>query len=99
MKVGHKEIYLTRSLMLKEITLALVWFTEQFQKCHRRAVLVKTWLPIQYAGPPAFLDQLVYDRALHLVSSPFVLSISTWYLIYRSSVESRCGEEGVAQSS
>ena len=47
---------------------ALTWFKDQFIKCHERAALVKTWLPAQYSGPPTFLDQLVYDRALHLVS-------------------------------
>ncbi|KAI0089392.1 kinase-like protein [Irpex rosettiformis] len=45
---------------------ALTWFKEQFIKCHDRAALVKTWLPAQYSGPPTFLDQLVYDRALTL---------------------------------
>lgn len=47
---------------------ALAWFKDQFIKCHDRAALVKTWLPAQYSGPPTFLDQLVYDRALTLVS-------------------------------
>ncbi|KAI0372436.1 Pkinase-domain-containing protein [Pilatotrama ljubarskyi] len=45
---------------------ALAWFKEHFIKCHDRAALVKTWLPAQYIGPPTFLDQLVYDRALML---------------------------------
>lgn len=45
---------------------ALTWFKDQFIKCHDRAALVKTWLPAQYSGPPTFLDQLVYDRALQL---------------------------------
>ncbi|KAI9056398.1 kinase-like protein [Trametes sanguinea] len=45
---------------------ALTWFKEHFIKCHDRAALVKTWLPAQYTGPPTFLDQLVYDRALLL---------------------------------
>ncbi|KAI0772765.1 Pkinase-domain-containing protein [Trametes elegans] len=45
---------------------ALTWFKEHFIKCHDRAALVKTWLPAQYVGPPTFLDQLVYDRALLL---------------------------------
>ncbi|TBU37053.1 kinase-like protein [Dichomitus squalens] len=45
---------------------ALSWFKEHFIKCHDRAALVKTWLPAQYTGPPTFLDQLVYDRALLL---------------------------------
>lgn len=47
--------------------IALTWFKDQFMKCHERAALVKTWLPAQYSGPPTFLDQLVYDRALFLV--------------------------------
>ena len=55
---------------------ALTWFKDQFIKCHDRAALVKTWLPAQYTGPPTFLDQLVYDRALSLVS-PNVLTLTT----------------------
>ena len=39
-----------------------------FIRCHDRAALVKTWLPTQYSGPPTFIDQLVYDHALQLVS-------------------------------
>lgn len=50
-------------------SVALTWFKEQFIKCHDRAALVKTWLPAQYSGPPTFLDQLVYDRALTLVGA------------------------------
>ncbi|KAI0787011.1 kinase-like domain-containing protein [Abortiporus biennis] len=45
---------------------ALNWFKDHFIKCHDRAGLVKTWLPAHYSGPPTFLDQLVYDRALSL---------------------------------
>ncbi|KAI0643789.1 Pkinase-domain-containing protein [Trametes meyenii] len=48
---------------------ATTWFKEHFIKCHERAALVKTWLPAQYTGPPTFLDQLVYDRALKLSRS------------------------------
>lgn len=48
--------------------LALSWFKVHFLKCSERAALVKTWLPAQYDGPKSFLDQLVYDRALVLVS-------------------------------
>ena len=43
-------------------------------KCNERAGLVKTWLPVQYEGPKAWLDQLVYDRALVLVGS-FAVSL------------------------
>ncbi|KIY72243.1 kinase-like protein [Cylindrobasidium torrendii FP15055 ss-10] len=45
---------------------ALSWFKAHFLKCHERATLVKTWLPGKYSGPKAWLDQLVYDRALIL---------------------------------
>ncbi|KAF6745988.1 other/ULK/ULK protein kinase [Ephemerocybe angulata] len=45
---------------------ALSWFKDHFIKCNDRAELVKTWLPAQYEGPKAWLDQLVYDRALML---------------------------------
>lgn len=45
---------------------ALSWFKEHFIKCNDRAELVKTWLPATYDGPKAWLDQLVYDRALML---------------------------------
>ncbi|KAF9452103.1 Pkinase-domain-containing protein [Macrolepiota fuliginosa MF-IS2] len=45
---------------------ALNWFKEHFMKCNDRAALVKTWLPAQYDGAKAWLDQLVYDRALVL---------------------------------
>jgi serine/threonine-protein kinase ULK/ATG1 len=37
-------------------------------KCNDRASLVKTWLPTQYAGAPHYLDQMIYDHALTLVS-------------------------------
>ncbi|KAG6840395.1 hypothetical protein C0991_006990 [Blastosporella zonata] len=47
---------------------ALSWFKEHFIKCNDRAALVKTWLPVRYDGPKSWLDQLVYDRALVLVS-------------------------------
>ncbi|TEB32743.1 other/ULK/ULK protein kinase [Coprinellus micaceus] len=45
---------------------ALSWFKDHFIKCNDRAELVKTWLPAQYDGPKAWLDQMVYDRALML---------------------------------
>jgi hypothetical protein len=51
---------------------ALTWFKEHFIKCNDRAALVKTWLPAQYDGPKSWLDQLVYDRALVLVSPPLL---------------------------
>ena len=38
-------------------------------KCNDRASLVKTWLPTQYSGAPHYLDQMIYDHALTLVSS------------------------------
>jgi len=44
-------------------------FKEHFMICNEHIGLVKTWLPAQYGGPKAWLDQLVYDRALVLVDS------------------------------
>lgn len=38
-------------------------------KCDGRVLLVKTWLPTQYAGAPHYLDQMIYDHALTLVST------------------------------
>ena len=35
---------------------------------------MKTWLPITYDGPKTWLDQLVYDRALVLVSHQSLLA-------------------------
>jgi len=31
--------------------------------CNEHVRLVKTWLPAQYGGPKAWLDQLVYDNS------------------------------------
>ena len=36
--------------------------------CNDRASLVKSWLPTQYTGAPHYLDQMIYDHALTLVS-------------------------------
>ena len=47
---------------------ALTWFKDHFLKCNDRVALVKTWLPAQYAGPSTYVDELVYNRALTLVS-------------------------------
>ncbi|KAH0831348.1 kinase-like protein [Lanmaoa asiatica] len=65
---------------------ALAWFKEQFIKCNDRAALVKTWLPIQYDGPKIYLDQLVYDRALMLVSNCLVVDpvVNVWLLQSRT---------------
>jgi serine/threonine-protein kinase ULK/ATG1 len=46
-------------------------------KCNERAALVKSWLPAQYDGPKAWLDQLVYDRALVLVRLHLLLFVNT----------------------
>ena len=62
------------------------WFKDHFIKCHDRAALVKTWLPAQYTGPPTFLDQLVYDRALLLVSG---LQRGTLYSLMTGKQQSR----------
>ncbi|KAF8573810.1 Pkinase-domain-containing protein [Ramaria rubella] len=46
---------------------ALMWFKDNFIKCNDRAALVKTWLPVEFETEDcAWLDQLVYDRALQL---------------------------------
>jgi len=46
-----------------------MWFKENFIKCSERAALVRTWLPAEAAAEDgAGLEQLVYDRALQLVS-------------------------------
>ena len=65
MPFAFSSFYLAEEVFL---CTALAWFKDHFIKCHDRAALVKTWLPAQYTGPPTFLDQLVYDRALQLVS-------------------------------
>jgi len=44
----------------------LNWFKEHFMICNEHVGLVRTWLPAQYGGSKAWLDQLVYDRALVL---------------------------------
>lgn len=66
---------------------ALAWFKDQFIKCNDRAALVKTWLPIQYDGPKTYLDQLIYDRALLLVSFSWGI-ISSLFLSFSSHVVS-----------
>jgi serine/threonine-protein kinase ULK2 len=48
---------------------ALVWFKNHFVKCNNRAAMVKTWLPAPQESTKSWLDQLVYDRALTLVSA------------------------------
>ena len=37
---------------------------------------MKTWLPVTYDGPKTWLDQLVYDRALVLVSHQYLFGRS-----------------------
>jgi len=44
----------------------VVWFKEHYVNCNARVELVKSWLPTQYAGPPHYLDQMIYDHALTL---------------------------------
>ena len=73
--------------------LALNWFKDHFIKCHERAARVKTWLPAQYNGPPTFLDQLVYDRALTLVSV-LLTPIESRFSQFNEFVEPDCCEEG-----
>ena len=68
----------------------MIYFEDHFNKCHDRAALVKTWLPAQYTGPPTFLDQLIYDRALSLVS----IYSSTSYALLTDYVEQDGRAEG-----
>lgn len=75
------------------ISTALTWFEDHFNKCHERAALVKTWLPAQYTGPPTFLDQLVYDRALMLVRCYIFCN---WYLLPTMNAESDSCSQGAA---
>ena len=58
------------------------WYKDQFIRSHDRAAQVKTWLPAQYAGPPTYLDQLVYDRALNLVRPCRRLNLRSMQLKY-----------------
>ena len=59
----------THCLFPDAVRIALIWFKDNFIKCNDRAALVKTWLPVEFEPEDyAWLDQLVYDRALHLVS-------------------------------
>jgi hypothetical protein len=80
-------------------SLALNWFKDHFIKCNDRAALVKTWLPVTYDGPKTWLDQLVYDRALVLVShqKKFGRSDSNVQL-KRFYAESNCSAKGVVGS-
>ena len=57
-----------QGLVADTLWTALIWFKDNFMKCNDRAALVKTWLPVEFeAEDCAWLDQLVYDRALQLV--------------------------------
>lgn len=71
------------------VFLALNWFKDHFIKCNDRAALVKTWLPVTYDGPKTWLDQLVYDRALVLVSHQFFLVSDSKVQLKNVSVQSR----------
>lgn len=93
------------------LPVALNWFKEHFLKCNDRAALVKTWLPAQYDGPKAWLDQLVYDRALVLVclarlsycrrvdERQIIVTDSSKERASRSSIESRRMREAVRRES
>ena len=73
------------SVLITVWYVALSWYKDHFIKCHDRAALVKTWLPAQYEGPPTFLDQLVYDRALLLVRDTSALGCRFAALTMRQS--------------
>jgi serine/threonine-protein kinase ULK/ATG1 len=74
---------------------ALAWFKERFIKCNDRAALVKTWLPPHSEGPKRFTDQLVYERALALVSHS---SSQPWGTTLRFSTESDSSSEGTLRA-
>jgi len=69
--------------------LALNWFKDHFLKCNDRAELVRTWLPVSYDGPKSWLDQLVYDRALLLVSLTFSKHVWTYFNFIQSRTAAR----------
>ncbi len=49
---------------------AVDWFGGRYEICSQRAQLVKTWLPENAMHEqPTFMDQVVFERALSLVSS------------------------------
>ena len=50
---------------------------------------MKTWLPVTYDGPKTWLDQLVYDRALVLVSHQSLLGRSDSNVQLNDSMQSR----------
>jgi serine/threonine-protein kinase ULK2 len=73
------------------VRIALVWFKDNFIKCNDRAALVKTWLPVEFeAEDYAWLDQLVYDRALQLVGI-CLTRMSTCSLKLIMNIESHSG--------
>ena len=77
------------SILSPVSSLALNWFKDHFIKCNDRAALVKTWLPVTYDGPKTWLDQLVYDRALVLVSHQSLLGRSDSNVQLNDSMQSR----------
>lgn len=50
-------------------TVAVDWFGGRYEICSQRAQLVKIWLPENAIhDQPTFMDQVVFERALSLVS-------------------------------
>lgn len=53
---------------------ALDWFAALFEQCNEKARTVRSWLPDGGGGVPEmqlkYLDQLMFERALFLVSCP-----------------------------
>ena len=58
--------------LIEKISVALSWFSKHFETCNDRITLVKSWLPETSLPIPTWLGQLVYDRALQLVSLKFL---------------------------
>jgi serine/threonine-protein kinase ULK/ATG1 len=68
-------------------------------KCDGRVLLVKTWLPTRYTEAPQFLDQMIYDHALTLVSiRSWKLAMDDGYLIFEQQSRSAARKELLDQA-
>lgn len=49
--------------------IAVDWYGGRYEKCSQRAQAVKAWLPESAQhDPPLLMDQVLFERALSLVS-------------------------------
>jgi hypothetical protein len=63
--------------VLTHIPVAVDWFGGRYEICSQRAQLVKVWLPENAIhDQPTFMDQVVFERALSLVSITLVRSLN-----------------------